>query len=150
MISGMPLIRPISWCCSKTIYMCVDSCSEEISHWEAMLMEPRKWVEHWHSLRPSSNFSYQSSLGKRKQKVLHDSPSLPPLTEQEDPGNGSKFKKSINMPQLELPSEHVLPTIFQDSSIINVYVCSSLLFIQSNELEHLGSISSFERVHLWR
>ena len=47
------------------------------------------------------------------------------------------------MPQLELPSEHVLPTFSLDSSIGIAYVNSSL-FIQGNELECQGSMSSLE------
>ena len=125
-------------------FKCLDSSSEEVSHWEAMLMEPWKWVENRHSLRPPTNFAYFSSLGKGKQKVLHDSPSPSHFTKQEDPGDGSKFKKSIHVPQLEFPSEHTLPTLYHDSSIGNAYAGSYSLFIQSYELEHQHSINSFE------
>ena len=32
----------------------MDSFGEEVIHWEEMLANPGEWVEHWHTLRPSS------------------------------------------------------------------------------------------------
>ena len=46
----------------------MDANSEEVIHWEAMLKDPGKWVEHWHSLRPSRNAVHFPSQGKKQQK----------------------------------------------------------------------------------
>ena len=121
----------------------MDANSEEVIHWKAMLKDPGKWVEHWHSLRPSRSAVHFSCLDKKQQNCLHDASLPPPSTEKQDPRKGCKSKKGIHVPLRELSSEHVLPAFSKDPSIGNAYVGSSL-FIQSNKLELRGSMSSLE------
>ena len=121
----------------------MDANSEEAIHWEAMLKDPGKWVEHWHSLRPSRNAVHFSSQDKKQQKGLHGASLPPPSTEKQDPSKGCKLKKNIHVPLCELPSEHVPSAFSRDTSIVNAYV-GSALFSQSNKLELRGSVSSLE------
>ena len=121
----------------------MDANSEEVIHWEAMLKDPGKWVEHWHSLRPSRSAVHFSCLDKKQQNSLHDASLPPPSTKKQDPSKGCKSKKGIHVPLRELSSEHVLAAFSKDPSTGNAYVDSSL-FIQSNKLELRGSMSSLE------
>ena len=121
----------------------MDANSEEVIHWEAMLKDPGKWVEHWNLLRPSTSAVHFSCLDKKQQNGLHDASLPPPSTEKKDPSKGCKSKKSIHVPLRELSSEHVLTAFSQDPSIGNAEVGSSP-FIQSNKLELRGGISSLE------
>ena len=121
----------------------MDANSEEVIHWEAMLKDPGKWVEYWHSLRPSRNAVHFPSQDKKQQKGLHGASLPPPSTEKQDPSKGCKLKKNIHVPLCELPSEHVPSAFSRDTSIGNAYV-GSALFSQSNKLELRSSVSSLE------
>lgn len=126
-------------------YEWMDSNPEESCHWEEMLCEPGKWIEHWHTLRPSMDFVHPDA-----------SPAVPlsPINDGLLQSSELSLHKGENLSKKTQPqSEHeavqnqVQPskkTHSSKQSDITVLAPSADPFSKDSNLEHNGSTSTSE------